>query len=749
MNPPVASILMYHGVVGTREASADWTQLPIEDFERQIALIARHWRPVPLGEVVTAVGGDGLLPPRAVAVTFDDGLLNNHTRAVPVLRRWNVPATFFVVSGFVETGELLWSDHVALMARAVTSLPPEERLALRRQVKAAGGPDLPEAADRWVEALKQTPRGMKHAALECLRARFPAIESSEQADPYRPMTPTQINELDRDEQFTIGGHTRDHEILSQCSPEEIRRQVQHDKHRLEAWTGHRIDLFAYPNGRARDLNPSAVSAVREAGYGGACTTRWGNVGGAADPWRLPRLGIGTDALKDPTDLLRLSLSGLHPRLKRLSRRLRRAVVLAILPWFCLAGACGGRPQGDADRSAEPDRRMVTVWAHHGRPDENKAMQRIIEAFNAAHNTTGGVRARVTFFPDRQYADKVSIAAASASLPDVVEVDGPYVGPWAAEGLLQPVGDLVTSETLGDFLGPIVEQGTYEGRLYALGAFDSALVVYYNREMIEQAGLDPPERLEAAWTWATFVDALRRVRPYCRVPLSLHMDVQSDEWFTYAFSPLVWSAGGRLIDTEAGRVEGVLNSAVNVKTFGRWKALFEKGLAEASSPEPNPFAAGLAAFDWTGHWMLASFEATEGLRYGVMPLPKMGQEVVTASGSWCWGLSSSCEDRQAAWEVVRWLLDPKEGIQPMVEANDAVPGRRRAFEYFPEYERMPHRLFRHQLVEAAHPRPRTPVYLTLTGAFAGALRDIALGAPVEPMLDRAAATIQRALDRRSR
>ena len=142
-------------------------------------------------------------------------------------------------------------------------------------------------------------------------------------------------------------------------------------------------------------------------------------------------------------------------------------------------------------SQEADTQVITEWAHHGREAENLAMRRIIDAFNDAHRGSG-LRAEITFFPDRQYADKVSIASASGSLPDVLDVDGPYVGPWAAEGLLQPIDNLVGPELRDDMLPSLVQQGTYRGRLYTLGAFDSALVVYYNHDMVDKTNVVPPE-----------------------------------------------------------------------------------------------------------------------------------------------------------------------------------------------------------------------------------------------------------------
>ena len=397
------------------------------------------------------------------------------------------------------------------------------------------------------------------------------------------------------------------------------------------------------------------------------------------------------------------------------------------------------------KSGSDDVTVVEVWAHQGQSRENQALRAIADAFNAAHERER-LRMKISFFPDRQYADKVSLAGAAGALPDVLEVDGPYVGPWAAEGLLHQIDELVNDEIRRDLLGSLIEQGTYRDKLYALGAFDSALVVYYNRDILEKAGVAPPETLDAAWSWDEFVAALQRVKPHAKIALSLHLDEQSDEWFTYAFSPLVWSNGGRLIDEKGSRATGLLDGKAAVEAVEKWQQLFTDGLAEATATNPNPFSVGLAAFDWTGHWMLPTFEQTDGLRFGVMPLPRIGDRAVAASGSWCWGLSSDCDDTQSAWRVIEWLLDPAHGVRPIVEANGAVPGRHSAFKFFPEYEKPPRKLFRDQLAQAAHPRPRTRVYLALTTEFARALRDIALGADVEERLSQAAAAVQRALDR---
>lgn len=421
--------------------------------------------------------------------------------------------------------------------------------------------------------------------------------------------------------------------------------------------------------------------------------------------------------------------------------LRPRLIVALIALTTLVGTvgCGGRDDDDAAR-------VVHVWSHHGQPAEHAAMQSIVDAFNQTH-ADEGIRIELTFFPDNQYPTKVKIAASTDALPDILDIDGPLVGPWAAEGILTPIDDLIPAEIRDDMLPSLIAQGTYQDKLYALGAFDSALVVYYNRDIIAKAGLEPPEHVADAWTWDEFVAALEAVKPHVERPLALHMDDASDEWYTYAFSPLIWSAGGELIAFDPLRTAGVLDSDTNIAAIRRWQDLFKQGLASPSPTNPNPFSDGLVAFDWTGHWMLPVFRQTAGLNFGAMPLPRMGARCVVGSGSWCWGVSRTCDDREAAAEVLKWLLHPEHGIKPIVEANGAVPGRRSAFELFPSYETMPQRLFREQLEQAAHPRPRTAVYLKLTGEFAQALKEIATGRPVDETLQRAAAAVQRHIERR--
>jgi ABC-type glycerol-3-phosphate transport system substrate-binding protein len=418
---------------------------------------------------------------------------------------------------------------------------------------------------------------------------------------------------------------------------------------------------------------------------------------------------------------------------------RRAGLVAIM----FVATCGFA--GDSRAAAAPDR-LVRVWCHQGQEAENRAMREIADAFNAAH-ADHEVRVEIAFFPDFQYTEKIAIAAAARDLPDAFDLDGPLVARLVDAGMLQPVDRWFSETERGDFLPSIVEQGTVGRRLYALGAFDSATVLYYDRAMLTRAGVTPPSG-DLGWTWDEFMTACAKLQAAGLEPVALHMNESADEWFTYAFSPVIWAGGGTLIDPDGRRVRGVLAAPENIRSLRAWQEVFRRRFAATDPVDPDPFGHGKTAMDWSGHWMARTHLKAKGDQLGVMPLPGTAGKRAAPCGSWCWGMSATARDPEAAALWLKWVTDARHGIEPIVRANGAVPARRTAFAAFPEYARPPYQWFKLQLETRARPRPRTPYYAALTQGFAAALRDIARGAEVESRLRLAENEIQAVIDRRS-
>jgi peptidoglycan/xylan/chitin deacetylase (PgdA/CDA1 family) len=97
-----AAVLMYHSI-----ADSDWFfSVPPRDFEHQMRYLKENFNPVKLRDVAEFVRGERELPPRSVAITFDDGYEDFYTNALPILEKYKIPATLFVIAGEPDRKEL-------------------------------------------------------------------------------------------------------------------------------------------------------------------------------------------------------------------------------------------------------------------------------------------------------------------------------------------------------------------------------------------------------------------------------------------------------------------------------------------------------------------------------------------------------------------------------------------------------------------------------------------------------------------
>lgn len=264
-------VLMLHGVgIGG---------LPTAALDRALAWLTRHFQVVRLEDLEHALRGEGRLPAHPVVLTFDDGLANNVSEALPVLEAHDVPATFFVCPGLIAAERWLWNH--AVRAR-LTRLEPGARQALTAAVGAPAAVDFVE----WMKGLPLTRREQVEAAVADATPDFTPSEAEQQA--YAPMSRETLVSLDP-ARITIGSHTVDHPILPTLDEGALDRQLGESRSQLEAWLDRPVPYFCYPNG-AED--PRVRETARRH-YALAVTTEAGiaSTHDAQDPHGIPRIGV--------------------------------------------------------------------------------------------------------------------------------------------------------------------------------------------------------------------------------------------------------------------------------------------------------------------------------------------------------------------------------------------------------------------------------------------------------------------------
>jgi multiple sugar transport system substrate-binding protein len=434
----------------------------------------------------------------------------------------------------------------------------------------------------------------------------------------------------------------------------------------------------------------------------------------------------------------------------------RALASALVVAALLLAACGGGGDGDKGERARTDTTcdgridgtaQVTVWFHAGPSAESSTLRRQVQDFNSSQRQ---VRVEVVTLPEqRPYNELVLSAAASGDLPDLLDFDGPRLYSYAWSGRIKPIDSCVSDGLREDLLPSIRQQGTYAGRLYGIGTFDSGLGLYVRPSVLRKAGIRIPEGPADAWTVGEFTGVLRTLRGAgYRYPLDLGLvhARPGEEWNTYGFAPAVWSAGGELIDPRTFRTaDGFLNGPESVRALTVLQNWAEEGLVEPGRND-QAFDQGRSVISWSGHWRYPDHTEHFPGDVAIVPLPDFGEGTVTGMGSWQWGLTSGGADGDAVWRFLTYLLRPDQ-IHRMTEANGAIPATDSAVKLSPEYaEGGAEHLFIEQLTGGvARPRPRTPAYPAITEAFSRAFPKIMIDrAPVKATLDEAVDAIDKDL-----
>ncbi len=305
------TVLMYHRVLPAEECRCyplPTLAMPVPAFRQQVEFLAKHCEVLPIGELVRRSDPVGASARPRVAITFDDGYRDNFETAAPILESAGVRATFFVTSGFVETGGPLWFDR----AIALLSIAPADVLAraAHAHFAALDAVRLSRAnapISEWMAALKGLTPRTRSEFLDELGDRVGPIDLRDRFD---AMTPAQVEEL-AVRGHEIGSHTVTHPLLPQLSDADLGAELGRSRDSIAAWTGTAPAGFCYPNG---DHEPRVADAVKRAGYRYACTVEPGLNSAGTDPLRIRRFDITPDNSGDLISF-RSECCGLHRALR--------------------------------------------------------------------------------------------------------------------------------------------------------------------------------------------------------------------------------------------------------------------------------------------------------------------------------------------------------------------------------------------------------------------------------------------------
>ncbi len=245
-------------------------------------------------------------------MTFDDGYADNLHVALPLLERYQIPATVFVTSAAVGRQREFWWDELEKVLLSPGPLPRELSLEVAGRMHhfdlesaSSYEPSEAKAHMGWsmLGSTEPTARHKVYVELFNLLIRRSPKEIADALnalvgwaglelrgrDSHRTMTRDELTELGASKLVEIGAHTVTHRVLAGVSVPRQKEEIEGSRDELRRVLGRAPSSFAYPYGFASSYDEQTIALVREAGFERACTTDGRPLDNGSDPYTLPRV----------------------------------------------------------------------------------------------------------------------------------------------------------------------------------------------------------------------------------------------------------------------------------------------------------------------------------------------------------------------------------------------------------------------------------------------------------------------------
>ena len=372
------------------------------------------------------------------------------------------------------------------------------------------------------------------------------------------------------------------------------------------------------------------------------------------------------------------------------------VVVLVFALTVSASALFGFGEDDEEKQEE-----VTITFSTGN-DTTGANTKIVEKFEEEHPNINVEYVEQPNSSDKQHDTYVTKLNAESSSVDVFSVDVIWPAEFAAAGWLLPLDDYIDQDK---FLPGTIEATSYQGTLYAVPWFTDAGLLYYRKDIVDEA----PE------TWDELYTKAQKHMGEKGTKMGFTFQAKQYEGLVCDFLEYVWANGGQVLDGQ----EVVINSPENVEALKFFKKLVQsdmspEGITTYDEPASlKPFKEGLSVFhrNWPYAWgILQSENAKMKGKVGVTPMPKgpNGDSGAATLGGWNLAVNKYTDNKEAAVEFVKFVTSYEMQKFNAVESA-RNPTRKAVYDDEEVIEANPFMEKLYDVFINARPRPTTPVY----------------------------------------
>lgn len=288
------AIFLFHGVVEQHHHRVrNYTRKHIdrERFAGVLDSLKAAGHAVSMDDVLSSCNGGTPLPPRAFAITFDDGFENNLSVAAPILMNLEIPATFYVTTSFIDQNAMSWIDRIEWcfdrVERATLTMP------WRSSPLAIGDDETKIAALSEIRTqIKSDPQIETHSFVSSIFDQCGLAEvRSSNSDIDQKMNWVQLRQLAKLPGMTIGGHSHTHAILSFLDDTALAREIDTSLDLLKEHADIGPRHYSYPEGLSHCYSPAVIDALQARDVRCCPTAEDGTNPPVTSPFLLKRITV--------------------------------------------------------------------------------------------------------------------------------------------------------------------------------------------------------------------------------------------------------------------------------------------------------------------------------------------------------------------------------------------------------------------------------------------------------------------------
>ncbi len=315
-------------------------------------------------------------------------------------------------------------------------------------------------------------------------------------------------------------------------------------------------------------------------------------------------------------------------------------------------------------SGDPNQIVLRVSSWGGAGDDSDFDKLVKQFYRDFEKENPGVKVRQELIPGggSEYVHKMMLNFVAGAEPDIMIVDASSAALFINNGVLADLTKLDKGSDfdISDYFPNVLNIGRRGNALYTIPSDFTPMVMYYNKELFDAAGVPYPK---AGWNFKDFQETATKLTDQGKNQHGFVFSNWMPGWVMW-----LWNNGADVLSKDGKQATGYLDSPKSVETITYLRDLVLKhnvapSFSQVASTGVDPFANGEAAMTVSGHWAMIGYKnapkkdgkpAIDWTKLGVVELPHNTPHSNTVMYAAGYGITSRCKQKELAWKLInRW------------------------------------------------------------------------------------------------